>query len=151
MTVLYGHNMKNGTMFKPLHAYEKEDYLKKHQYIYIYTKDKTYIYQIFAAYTYDDRLILDYFDDFKDVNTWKTYLHSFNELYSGIVEHDIKLKSDDRILTLSTCTSVPDERFLVQGKLLSDTETAALGENKIQKANTCAAKASEELVSGNVN
>ena len=37
VTVLYGHNMKNGTMFNTLHKFENKDFFKKHSKVYIYT------------------------------------------------------------------------------------------------------------------
>ena len=36
--IIYGHNMKNGTMFHELLNYKKENYYKKHKYIYILIK-----------------------------------------------------------------------------------------------------------------
>lgn len=40
-TVLYGHHMKNGTMFKDVVLYKDEDYFKEHQYFEIYTPKET--------------------------------------------------------------------------------------------------------------
>ena len=49
-TVIYGHNMKNGSMFHDLHSYEDESFLPDHPYVYIYTPDRVMRYRIFAAY-----------------------------------------------------------------------------------------------------
>lgn len=54
-TILYGHNMKDGSMFAMLHNYEKQDYYDEHPNVYIYLPDgaiKEYI--IFSAYETDD-------------------------------------------------------------------------------------------------
>lgn len=46
-TVIYGHNMKNGSMFHDLHNYEDETFLPEHPYVYIYTPDRVLRYRIF--------------------------------------------------------------------------------------------------------
>ncbi len=49
--VLYGHNMKDGSMFRPLLQYwQEEEYLKQHPEIYIITKQKIYVYKVATAY-----------------------------------------------------------------------------------------------------
>ena len=50
-TLLYGHNMKNGTMFSILGKYLNKDFLLSHQKIKIYTPNKNYEGVIFSAYS----------------------------------------------------------------------------------------------------
>lgn len=50
-TLLYGHNMKNGTMFSILGKYLDKDFLLSHQKIKIYTPNKIYEGVIFSAYS----------------------------------------------------------------------------------------------------
>ena len=50
-TLLYGHNMKNGTMFSVLGKYLDKDFLLSHQNIKIYTPNKNYEGVIFSAYS----------------------------------------------------------------------------------------------------
>ena len=38
-TVLYGHNMRDGSMFAGLHKYEDSEYFSEHPYVYIYTEE----------------------------------------------------------------------------------------------------------------
>ena len=52
-TVIYGHNMKNGSMFSNLTYYLDEDYLHLHNIIEIYTPNKNYLAEIFSVYTID--------------------------------------------------------------------------------------------------
>ena len=40
MLLVYGHNMKDGSMFQGLHAYEDSQYLEKHPYVYIHANRK---------------------------------------------------------------------------------------------------------------
>jgi SrtB family sortase len=49
--VLYGHNMKDGSMFHPLLRYwQEQEYLSEHPYIYILMEDATYTYEITSVY-----------------------------------------------------------------------------------------------------
>lgn len=54
-TVIYGHNMRNGTMFTDLHKFREADFFVDHDTVYIYTPSKQLTYKIFVAYLYDDR------------------------------------------------------------------------------------------------
>lgn len=54
-TVIYGHNMKDDTMFGDLHKYEDSAFMKENSQVIIYTPEKILTYQIFAAVVYDDR------------------------------------------------------------------------------------------------
>ena len=62
VTVIYGHNMKNGSMFKTLHSFEDAKFFKKNKFIYIYTEKRKLTYKIYSAYVYDDRHILNSFN-----------------------------------------------------------------------------------------
>lgn len=125
-TVIYGHNMKNKTMFGSLHEYEKEEFFKEHPYIYIITEDQNLVYEIFAAIWYDDRLVLDYYSDFAFLADYEEYLKSIPQ-YEGIYNADTAPSKDDKIITLATCIAKrPNNRFHVIGRLLSDEEVRQL-------------------------
>lgn len=120
VTVLYGHNMLNGSMFASLHKFEDEDFFKKNNTIFVYTKDKLLTYLIYSAYTYDDRHIL-YSFDMRNEKELKSYQDSTLDphTYGGNVRKGITLDKDSKILTLSTCTNGGGEtRYLVQGVLV---------------------------------
>lgn len=122
-TVIYGHNMRNGSMFQNLHKFEDGDFFKKHTEVYIYTPEKTYTYKIFAAYKYDNRHILKSFDYFKDKKVFKDYLKTVmatREMISHIRTSQ-KVTQDDKIITLSTCVGgQPENRYLVQAVLTNE-------------------------------
>ena len=61
-TLVYGHNMKNGSMFAGLHKFSDEDYMTEHQKVIIYTPEHILTYKVFAAVVYDNRHILNCFD-----------------------------------------------------------------------------------------
>ncbi len=125
VTVIYGHNMKNGSMFQNLHRFEDTEFFDENPYVYIYTKGHKLIYKIFAAYMYDDRHILNSFE-FKVQEVLQTYIDDIYEKNSvnGNLRSDRKVSADDRILTLSTCVGgMPNSRYLVQAVLESDEKT----------------------------
>lgn len=120
-TVLYGHNMKNGTMFAGLHNYRDADYLAEHPYIYIYTPDKTYVYEIFGAYEFSAVHLIRNFD-LANPDIFQIYLDGVFEIrdMGANILSDIEVDKEDRIVTLSTCIKTkPNQRYLVQGVLLN--------------------------------
>ena len=122
MTVLYGHNMLNGSMFATLHNFADPDFFEQNNTIFIQTKDKELTYLVYSAYTYDDRHILNsFFFDNDDV--FQEYIDFTLDpyTYSGNVREGVKPTINDKILTLSTCTSgAANTRFLVQGVLVDE-------------------------------
>ena len=121
-TVIYGHNMKNGTMFKGLHKFEDQKFFDKNRYVYIYLPDRTLVYEIFAAYTTDDTHILSAYD-FRDKKVYEEYLNNVTDPhYMGAnIRKDTVVTTDNTIITLSTCVGgQPENRYLVQGVLKYD-------------------------------
>lgn len=122
-TVIYGHNMKNGSMFKTLHNFEDYDFFQEHRDVIIYMPDQTRYYQIFAAYTYDNRHLL-YNYDCEDAEEFQSYLDTeifSNKDFGAYIDHDIEVTAEDHIITLSTCVNSGDSkrRYLVQAVLVS--------------------------------
>lgn len=129
-TVIYGHNMKNGTMFHDLHSYEDETFLPEHPHVYIYTPDRILRYRIFAAYRYDDRHLL-YSFDYESEAGRSGYLSEIFRIksMSAVLDNQVKVTADDRIITLSTCMgSQTENRYLVQAVLINDLSTADINE-----------------------
>lgn len=119
-TVLYGHNMKNGEMFGCLHDYEDKTFFDENPYVYVYTEEKTYVYEIFAAYTATNAHILNT-NDFSTQEGFADYLDNvvYNKALTGNFRNDTRVTSDNRIITLSTCTSNSSKRWLVQAVLVN--------------------------------
>lgn len=114
-TVIYGHDMKNGTMFKHLHKYEDQEFFETHDKVMIYTETECKTYQVFAAVVYDNRHLLYSFDN-DNVEDRKEFLQSIygsNNMKNHIRE-DIHVDENSHIITMSTCIGgSPDNRFLV--------------------------------------
>ena len=117
VTVLYGHNMLNGSMFATLHYFEDEDFFNENNTIFIFTQDKIITYFVYAAYTFDDRHLLNSYNLW-DENGFREYLDATLEprSYNCHIREGVELSTDDRILTLSTCSNGGgNTRYLVQG------------------------------------
>lgn len=120
-TVIYGHNMKNGTMFGDLSRYKDAEYMKAHNQIQVYTPEHIYTYQIFAAVTYSNCHLLKVYD-FTAESSRTRFLESLSEVrnLSSYIDDSVSVTAQDRILTLSTCTGRNDERFLVEAVLIDE-------------------------------
>ena len=118
--MIYGHNMKNGSMFKTLHKYKDKQFLLDNSEIYIYQKDRVLKYKIFAAYIYDSRHLMLSFD-FEDKNIFQNYLDNVltKRNMSSNIDTTVEVTASDKIITLSTCNNNDAQRYLVQAVLLS--------------------------------
>lgn len=121
--MIYGHNMKNGTMFHDLLKYEKKDFYKEHK---TFKFDTIYkggqgTYEVVAA---------GYTEIFpKDSTAFKYYQYpaitseaEFYEYIKGvkaisIYDTGVSVEYGDQLVTLSTCAyHKEDGRFIVVGK-----------------------------------
>ena len=115
-TVIYGHNMKNGTMFASLQNYDMQSYYEKHPVMYYMTRDHDYRIDIFASYetSSDSEAFTMFFDS---AQTYSGYLQRI-WAKSRIDTSDLPMSEDDNIITLTTCSySFNNARYVVQGKV----------------------------------
>ncbi len=121
-TVIYGHNMKNDTMFGTLQNYEDADYFQDNREVVIYLPNETRYYKIFAAYTYDNRHLLFAFD-WSNPENFQTYIDEIlsNKDFDAHIDNEMEITGKDNIITLSTCVDSKDpaKRYLVQAVLVS--------------------------------
>lgn len=117
-TLIYGHNMKNGSMFGDLSLYKDSTYMKEHAEILIYTPEHIYTYRVFAAITYDNRHIMYAFDFSTDAGL-QAYLDSIRAVrnMTSYLDESVEVTAEDQIITLSTCTGNKAKRFLVEAVL----------------------------------
>ncbi|WP_394916920.1 class B sortase [uncultured Robinsoniella sp.] len=119
VTVLYGHNMKNGDMFGELHLYEDKSFFDANRDLYIYLKDRKLTYRIFAAVLFDNRHIMQSYD-FSGEDSFLSFIREIMSIRNmrSNVDGDISILPTDKILTLSTCHGMgSDYRYLVLGVL----------------------------------
>lgn len=123
-TVLYGHRMKDQTMFTTLHNFDDTEYFNKdNYYIYIYTPEYTYVYLIFAAMEFKSVDLMEVYD-FSNEYVFTDFINELYRYDKGTVKNireDIEISSKDKIITLSTCTldSRYDKRAMVFGVLVN--------------------------------
>lgn len=114
-TIIYGHNRLTGTMFGTLKNLLNKAYQEStNHYIYLTTENNNYVFEVFSTYiTSNESYYLK--TTFKDDNE---YLEFLNTLKSrSTYNFNIELNSDDKIITLSTCSGSND-RMVVHGKLI---------------------------------
>lgn len=116
-TVIYGHNMRNGSMFGGLRQYTDSSFFKKNKYLYVYLPHKVLRYRIFSARNHSDEHLLNTYD-FSDEKVFQNYLDGIFDNPSGNLAKSVKVTTDDTILTLSTCNGIDNERFLVSAVLV---------------------------------
>ena len=114
-TIVYGHNMKNGSMFAQLKKFtQDEETYKKSKYFWIFTPEKNYRYEIISAYT--TGVNSDTYTLFKGPGEeFEKYLEKIRG-YSEIRTDAEGMNIKDKIITLSTCTGNEATRYVVQGK-----------------------------------
>lgn len=112
-TIIYGHNMKNGSMFTKLKDYSSRSYLNDHPYIYIDLTDGSHCYQIFSCHEAD---ISDncYTIGYEHDDVYASFLESLKS--SSLYDTGIDVGIDDSVITLSTCTKNGTKRFVVHAK-----------------------------------
>lgn len=121
VTVIYGHNMLNGTMFSNLDKFYDETFFNENPYFYIYMPNHILTYEIVSAHQYDTRHILNSFN-FSKEEVFQKYLDMIQSpaTFFRHVREGITLTTEDRIVTLSTCMNHGAARYLIQGVLIDD-------------------------------
>ena len=120
-TFIYGHNMKNGSMFGQLRKYKTKEYYEQNPYFYIYTPDgKEVKYQIFAVCIVEDtsKSYTRFYNNDEEYLDYLNYLKNIARYDTGV-----ELAADSKIVSLSTCTNVSEtQRLLVHGVKIAETE-----------------------------
>ena len=125
LTVIYGNDNQDGSMFGGLYQYADDAYMKEHAWIYITFDNAEYKYKVFAAYKSDSRHIMERFNSGKEEANRKAYLESImdNRTMGAQIDENAQVTADLKLLTLSTHDdSDPEGRFLVQAYLVEKEE-----------------------------
>ncbi len=124
-TIIYGHGMRNGTMFgRLINLIEDPSIPTEHPYFYVFTENETRVYKIFAAYlsridspTYDIKM--EYTMEDK-----QAYMDYINECATYRDEEFFAngITEDTKIATLSTCHGYSGDRTVIHGVLVAEEE-----------------------------
>lgn len=111
-TIIYGHNMKNGTMFGQLKEFKLPEILEKSKYIWMLTPDENIKYEIFSGYTakINSETYTLIKGPGKELQEYGKNMSILDQLGLGTREFDVK----DNIITLSTCTGNDTTRYVIQ-------------------------------------
>lgn len=98
-TIIYGHNMKDGSMFHCLVKYADQEYFNEHDIVWIFTPGRVMKLRVIAAYqtTFDS---CSYFTTFSD-QSYADYLQ--DSLNKTSIQTHMKPDQSKPIITLSTC------------------------------------------------
>lgn len=118
LTVVYGHNRKDGSMFHPLLNYKDEQYFKQHPTFVVWTENEEITYRVFSAFFADNNVV--YGDTFMNAVMNGEEGDALKKLFEEAKEkslydagEDLKL---DNIVILSTCEySGANNRMVVFG------------------------------------
>jgi sortase, SrtB family len=114
-TILYGHNMKDGSMFSSLTKYKDQRYYDRHPAMLLHTPEGSYRIELFAG------IVVDGDDEsvrmtFRDDDDFLDYVGSLRQASTFV--SDTAVGADDRIVTLCTCSyEFNNARFALFGKL----------------------------------
>lgn len=113
-TIIYGHNMKNGTMFKDLIKFKDQEFFIGNNVIILDTIYEETEWEIFSVYVTDT----DFYyiqTDFENSEEFAGFLAIIKG--KSLYKNDVQVNSNDKILTLSTCSyEFNDARFVVHAK-----------------------------------
>lgn len=114
-TIIYGHNMKDGSMFAKLDQYDLPELYQKEPYFYIYIPGKVLKYQIFScyagsvgseAYTYE----------FPKIEEFQIFLQTIQSY--AAYDTGTEIRDTERVVTISTCVNTNrNYRYLIHGVL----------------------------------
>lgn len=114
-TIVYGHNMNDGSMFADLRRYSTEWYWQRHPYVYIATEAGVFRYEVFSSYESSTEGTA-YGLSFHQAETKATFLST--AIQKSAADLGIRPEITDRILTLSTCSGVSyANRWVVHARL----------------------------------
>ena len=115
--IIYGHNMKDDSMFGQLSKYGNQDFCDTHSYIYLFTDTVIRKYRIFSVYIttadYDSYRL--FFEDDEDYNSYVNQLASYSWY-----ETQASPGTGAQIITLSTCVSDKSKRRVIHAVLVEE-------------------------------
>lgn len=138
-TVIYGHNWTNysatpaitrssDVMFAQLTSFHYLDFAQSHQFVYFSTEEEQMIWQIFAAFYTGSDNDFYYISCNMDADSLQYIIDEARSRSEHI--YDVEVTSNDKILTLSTCTRRfpelgKDQKFVVMAKLIDSAPVEA--------------------------
>ena len=123
--MIYGHYMKNGTMFATLHNYKDKAFFDEHSTILLDTITERRTYKIVSAFytevkAVDDNESFKYYKYIGDLSVEDFEYYIKNVKDCSLYDTGVNIENDDKLLTLSTCSYHHEYgRFVVVAKLVN--------------------------------
>lgn len=120
--IIYGHNMKDGSMFASIIDYQDKSYFEDHPVIRYDTPDEVREYQVMSIFYdrvyYTDETDVFKFYDFIDADDEADYDYAIEQyLKKSVYDTGVKAHYGDKLLTLVTCAyHTENGRFVVVAK-----------------------------------
>lgn len=135
-TVIYGHNMSDGSIFAPLNKYKTLDGFKSAPVIQFDTLYGSYKWKVVAAFIsnaspeQDNGYVFPYnFTKLENNDTFMNYIECLKE--RSLYDTGVDILPTDKILTLSTCTyDFDDGRFVVVARMVRPGESESVDTSK---------------------
>ena len=114
--VIFGHNMKDGSMFETLkNVLDKTWPEKKENHIVtLITEDKTYKYQVFSTYSINPEIY--YINPEFNNNEFSKFINVIKSRTN--YDYGVEVNSDDKVLTLSSCIGDGSQRVVLHAKMI---------------------------------
>ncbi|WP_289128053.1 class B sortase [uncultured Clostridium sp.] len=109
--ILYGHNMRNGTMFNNITNYKEESFFNEDNKINIIMNNTLYEYEVFSVYVKnvsEVNLAIGFASEDEFIN------YAYNEAEESLYKKDVDFSAEDNLITLVTCSyEFTDARTIV--------------------------------------
>ena len=120
---IYGHRMRNGSMFAPLGEYLKKEFWQKNPYIYFDTLKERNRYEVFAVFltsaVIGEGFEYHTFVDALDAEDFNNYVSGCKEI--SRYDTGITPTYGDKLITLSTCDkSLDNGRLVVVARMVTE-------------------------------
>lgn len=113
--IVYGHNMKDGTMFSSLAKYKEQSYYDEHPILYFLTPTADYKIELYAGIVVK-RDTLIYVPN-PDETEFSTFLHKAKT--NSTFVSNVEINEKDTLITLSTCSyEYNNARYILIGKIM---------------------------------
>lgn len=116
-TIVYGHHMKDGSMFNNLKKFKERDFFESHPTYELFTPEQNYTVKILEFYN-DTAYSEIYKIKFPSKTEIEKYIEYLNDNAHQLYKNG-NVKVDDRIVLLSTCAyEFENARYVLCGKLI---------------------------------
>lgn len=117
--IIYGHNMRDGSMFATLKNILNREWqeIEENKYVTFVTENENLTYEVFSVYQIEDE---DYYitTDFNDDTSFEDFINKIKS--RSRKDFNVEVTSKDQILTLSTCANDNKYRVVLHARKIAN-------------------------------